>query len=87
MNRGHRAFAGLFLALLSAASAGAQDRLTVGSASASRGEVASGWLEVAAAADPGTRIPVSVVHGPGERHRTGGDCSRHTRLYGGPGPL
>lgn len=63
MNTATRALAGLVFALLPAATAGAQDVLTVGGASARRGDVASGWLEVAAAADEGTRIPVSVVHG------------------------
>jgi predicted deacylase len=43
--------------------AAAQDTLTVGSATARRGEKASGWIEVPPAADPGTRIPVSVAHG------------------------
>jgi predicted deacylase len=43
--------------------AGAQDVLTVGTASARRGEAASGWIDVAAGSDPGTRLPVSVVHG------------------------
>jgi len=63
MTTATRALIGLVLALFTAATAGAQDVLTVGGASARRGEVASGWLEVAAAADEGTRIPVSVVHG------------------------
>lgn len=37
--------------------------LTVGSAAAGPGEKKSGWIEVPAAADAGTRIPVSVIHG------------------------
>jgi len=41
----------------------AQDSLAVGTVTARRGEKASGWLEVPAGADEGTRIPVSVVHG------------------------
>jgi hypothetical protein len=49
---------GLFPAL-----AGAQDVLTVGSASARRGAASSGWIEVPEGSDPGTRLPVSVVHG------------------------
>lgn len=54
------------LALLlcaSATAAGAADTLTVGGVTARRGEKKSGWIEVPAASDPGTRIPVSVVHG------------------------
>jgi predicted deacylase len=50
-------------ALTLAAPAGAEDALVVGSASARRGEKASGWIEVPAGVDAGTRIPVSVVHG------------------------
>jgi predicted deacylase len=42
---------------------GAQEALTVGTASARRGEAAAGWIEVADGQDPGTRLPVSVVHG------------------------
>jgi hypothetical protein len=38
-------------------------RLAVGSATAVRGEAASGWIEVADGTDPGTRLPVTVVHG------------------------
>jgi YVTN family beta-propeller protein len=37
--------------------------LAVGSVTARRGEAVSGWLEVPDGADPGARIPVSVVHG------------------------
>jgi uncharacterized protein len=37
--------------------------LSVGTVTARRGEKASGWLDVRSAADDGTRIPVSVVHG------------------------
>jgi predicted deacylase len=54
----------LLLCLLFGASAAhAQAPLVVGSASARPGEAAEGWIDVPAAADPGTRIPVSVVHG------------------------
>ena len=49
--------------LASGALAHAQGPLTVGSASASPGEAASGWIAVPDGTDPGTRIPVSVVHG------------------------
>jgi predicted deacylase len=37
--------------------------LSVGPVTAQRGAKASGWLEVPAGSDEGTRIPVSVVHG------------------------
>jgi uncharacterized protein len=37
--------------------------LAVGTARAARGQAASGWIEVPSGPDPGTRIPVSVVHG------------------------
>jgi hypothetical protein len=40
-----------------------QDALTVGAVSARRGEKATGWIEVPAAADEGTRLPVTVIHG------------------------
>jgi predicted deacylase len=54
------------LALLCAAvpaAAAAQDTLTVGGVTARRGEKQSGWIEVPAGSDAGTRLPVSVVHG------------------------
>jgi len=41
----------------------ANETLTVGGATAKPGEKASGWIEVPAGVDPGTRIPVSVVNG------------------------
>ena len=41
----------------------AQDVLRVGSASAVRGSAAIGWIEVPDGSDPGTRLPVTVVHG------------------------
>ena len=41
----------------------AQKALTVGGVTAAAGQKASGWIEVPDAADLGTRIPVSVVHG------------------------
>jgi uncharacterized protein len=54
----------LFDALLAALlAAPAPSPLTVGTVTARPGEAASGWLEVPEAADPGTRIPVSVVNG------------------------
>jgi predicted deacylase len=43
--------------------AGAQDTLSVGGVSARRGEKVSGWIEVPAGSDEGTRLPVSVAHG------------------------
>lgn len=56
----------LTFALLSLAlTATAQDRptLTVGTATAARGETAKGWIEVPSGSDPALRIPVAVVHG------------------------
>ena len=43
----------------------AQDRatLTVGTATAVRGETAKGWIEIPSGSDPALRIPVAVVHG------------------------
>ncbi len=58
-----RRMGGLLIAGLLALPALADDRLRVGSASAARGETASGWIDVPDASDQGTRIPVSVVHG------------------------
>ncbi|HUP58796.1 MAG TPA: M14 family metallopeptidase [Thermoanaerobaculia bacterium] len=55
-------FASLF-AILIAAAALAREPLTVGSATARPGEKASGWIDVPARGDAGTKIPVSVVHG------------------------
>jgi predicted deacylase len=55
--------AALCLALAAAAAAQAEDALVVGGASARRGETVSGWIDVPAGPDAGTRIPVSVVHG------------------------
>src|SRR6185436_7444033 len=51
------------LASVIATTALARDPLTVGSATARAGEKASGWIDVPAAGDAGTKIPVSVVHG------------------------
>jgi hypothetical protein len=53
----------LLLALLAAPPAWAETPLRVGPLSARPGEAVSGWLEVPDGADPGTRIPVSVVNG------------------------
>jgi predicted deacylase len=58
-----RAAVVLLASLLGAASAPAPEVLTVGSASAARGESATGWIEVPALSDDGTRLPVAVVHG------------------------
>ena len=52
---------GLYLFL--SASAQAPAPLTVGTLTAQPGETVSGWLEVPEGVDPGTRIPVSLVHG------------------------
>jgi len=68
MSRSRRAF-GVALVLIggiavgAARPAGAQAPLAVGGVKARPGEAVSGWLEVADAADPGTRIPVTVIHG------------------------
>jgi predicted deacylase len=56
------AFAVFGLVLLAAASF-TQDELRVGSAVAGRGQAATGWIDVPGAADAGTRLPVTVVHG------------------------
>lgn len=40
-----------------------QTPLTVGPVTARPGEAASGWLDVPAAADAGTRIPITIVRG------------------------
>jgi hypothetical protein len=53
---------GMFLLSLPA-SAQEGARLSVGTATAARGEAAKGWIEVPAGVDPALRIPVSVVHG------------------------
>jgi len=57
--------AGALLLAAVPAGLGAQrpDVFTVGSITARRGESASGFLEVPAGVDAGTRIPVTVVHG------------------------
>jgi predicted deacylase len=54
----------LGLALLALpAAARSQDTLAVGPVAAARGTSASGYLEIPAGADEGTRLPVTVVHG------------------------
>jgi len=53
----------LWSALASALPSPPRPPLTVGSIRAVPGEKVSGWLEVPDGADPGTRIPVTVVHG------------------------
>jgi uncharacterized protein len=57
--------ANIGLALVLAVSVAAQDRatFTVGNATAARGQKALGAIEVPAAGDAGTNIPVAVVHG------------------------
>jgi predicted deacylase len=56
-----RAF--LLAVMVSAAEVPAPAPLVVGTLSAAPGRTVSGWLEVPDGVDPGTRIPVSVVHG------------------------
>ena len=55
--------AAIFFCAAAPWTAAAQDTLTVGGVTARRGEKQSGWIEVPAGSDPGTRLPVSVVHG------------------------
>jgi uncharacterized protein len=56
---------GMAAVLALAAAAPAQDRptLSVGTATAARGETATGWIETPSGSDPALRIPVAVVHG------------------------
>src|SRR5919108_5717305 len=53
------------LALVLAGSAAAQDRatFTVGSATAARGQKATGVIDVPSGSDAGTSIPVAIFHG------------------------
>jgi predicted deacylase len=51
------------LLLAVAAPGGPRGPLSVGGVTAAPGQAASGWLEVPDGVDPGTRIPVSVIHG------------------------
>lgn len=53
----------VLVGLTLAPAARAQAPLTVGTLTAKPGEKVSGWLEVPAGVDAGTRIPVSVVNG------------------------
>ncbi len=56
---------GMFGSLALAFTGAAQERptLSVGTATAARGETARGWIEVPAGNDPALRVPVAVVHG------------------------
>jgi hypothetical protein len=55
---------GCFAALLFVvAGAAAQDRVTVGTATAARGQKATGTIEVPAGVDAALSIPVAVIHG------------------------
>ena len=56
---------GMIGVLALALTALAQDRatLSVGTATAARGETAKGWIEVPAGSDPALHVPVAVVHG------------------------
>lgn len=58
-----RPLAVLLWILSSTAAIAAEKPLSVGGVTAAPGQKASGWIEIPDAADPGTRIPVSVVHG------------------------
>lgn len=51
------------LALVVTTPLAAREPLTVGAATARPGSKTSGWIEVPAGLDAGTRIPISVVHG------------------------
>src|SRR5882672_685143 len=51
------------IALFFSIAAHAQSSFTVGTASAAPGQKATGYLEVPAAVDPATNIPVVVVNG------------------------
>src|SRR5688572_15866792 len=53
----------LLLIAFWAVSALAREPLTVGSATAAPGTKASGWIDVPAAIDAGTKLPVSIAHG------------------------
>ncbi|HXV85370.1 MAG TPA: M14 family metallopeptidase [Gemmatimonadales bacterium] len=56
--------AGVLLPAVGWKSAPAQQApLTIGTATAAAGRVASGWIEVPAGVDAGTRIPITVVRG------------------------
>ena len=52
-----------FVLLVAVAAHGQQPAFTVGTASAVPGKKATGFLEVPSGVDPGTKIPVVVVHG------------------------
>ncbi len=54
---------GLVFGILSLAAGAERASFTVGTATAARGQKAMGVIEVPAGVDPGTRIPVVVVHG------------------------
>ncbi|MFQ5724391.1 MAG: succinylglutamate desuccinylase/aspartoacylase family protein [Terriglobia bacterium] len=62
MNRMHTLFAAI-LALAVASPLAAREPFTVGGLTAQPGERVSGFLEVPAGVDEGTRIPVTLVHG------------------------
>src|ERR1044072_7929256 len=46
----------------------AQQPVTVGTASAARGQTARGWLRIPAGSDAATDVPVTVVNGPRPAH-------------------
>src|SRR6266568_1966259 len=53
-----------FFVLVSAAMPGEQATFSVGTATASQGRRATGFIEVPSGVDSGLRIPVVVFHGP-----------------------
>ena len=57
------AFLGLLLLLVSTLSAAQERSFSVGTLTAQPGEKISGFLEVPAGVDAGTRIPVTLIHG------------------------
>jgi uncharacterized protein len=63
MRRSYAAFAAMLTTFVFCISLRAQESFTVGTASAARGQKATGYLEVSAGADAATNIPVVVVNG------------------------
>jgi len=59
----HVLLAALVTGFLSLAAFAQQSTLTVGTATADRGQKATGFIDVPAGADPGTQIPVVIVRG------------------------
>lgn len=63
MRRCYAAFAAMLATFVFCVSLGAQQSITVGTASAAPGQKATGYLEVPAGVDAATNIPVVVVNG------------------------